>query len=143
MKKDKATFWKAIGLFCLCSFSIGISYSQEDYQRITGSYQVPNNNGNNPIIGCGCNSPGLLNYEDINGTLHTLMLCFDTEPGSFYEIFNEEGITVEGNMRTVTCDDSELHQVLFVEKSEMEVLNRRELIPEFIKKQPRPATKGN
>ncbi|WP_300666123.1 hypothetical protein [Fluviicola sp.] len=138
MKTINATVLKGIGFFFLCTFSIGISFSQQDYKRVTGSYRIPGNagnNGNTPVINCGCNSPGLLNYEAADGSTHTLILCFDTEPGGFYEIFDEEGISVEGNLRSVTCDDSELHEVLYVVKSEMEVLNRKELIPESIKKQ--------
>ncbi|WP_343605388.1 hypothetical protein [Fluviicola sp.] len=141
MKTHQTTWGKVITAFCFCTFAIGTSYSQQDHQRITGSYSNPNNMANTYKVNCGCNSPGILHYEDAEGDPHTLLLCFDTEPGSFYEIFEGEGITVEGNLRLVTCDDSETHEVLFVVKSEMEIQNRRELVPEFIKKQPGQGSK--
>lgn len=142
MKTHQVIWGKALLVFCFCAFGIGMTYSQQDYRRITGSYSSPNYSQNTFKVNCGCNSPGILNYEDGQGNPHTLLLCFDTEPGSFYEIFEGEGIEVEGNVRLVTCDDSEIHEVLFVVKSEMEIQNRRELVPEFIKKQSKTKSKN-
>lgn len=127
----KPLFWKTIGAFFLCSFLAGASYAQQGYKQISGTYYK----NNAKTVMCGCNSQGLLSYVASDGKNYTMTLCFDTEPGSFYEIFDGESITVEGNVKNVPCDNGQSYLVLYVVKSQMEMMNRRELVPEFIKKQ--------
>lgn len=127
----KSLFSKTAGLFCMLLFTAVTGYSQQGYQKISGTYYTNNAN----TVMCGCNSQGLLGYAASDGTNYTMTLCFDTEPGSFYEIFNGENITVEGNVKNVPCANGKSYLVLYVVKSQLPALNRRELVPEFIKKQ--------
>lgn len=103
--------------------------SAQDYQRITGTYSKS-------TVNCQCNSLGFLNYTASSGEKRTMYLCFDTEPGSFYEIFNGEKITVEGVVKGMSCgSDGKTFWTMYVQKSVLPTQSRKELVPEFIKQQ--------
>lgn len=105
--------------------------SAQGYQRITGTYSKTTAN-------CQCNSLGFLNYTESSGKQSRMYLCFDTEPGSFYEIFNGEKITVEGIVQGMSCgDDGKTFWTMYVQKSILPMQSRQELVPEFIKQQNR------
>lgn len=132
----KSLFSKTAGLLGMLLFTTVQAHSQQGYQTISGTYYTNNAN----TVMCGCNSQGLLAYVASDGNNYTMTLCFDTEPGSFYEIFSGENITVEGNVKNVPCANGQSYLVLYVVKSKLPALNRRELVPEFIKKQTSQAT---
>lgn len=105
--------------------------SAQGYQRITGTYSKTTAN-------CQCNSLGFLNYTEASGKQSRMYLCFDTEPGSFYEIFNGEKITVEGIVQGMSCGtDGKTFWTMYVQKSVIPMQSRKELVPEFIKQQNR------
>ncbi|WP_148235472.1 hypothetical protein [Fluviicola taffensis] len=127
----KPILLKKATLFFVFAFAMTASYAQQGYQRISGTYYKNSAN----TVTCGCSTQGLLAYVASDGNAYTMTICFDTEPGSFYEIFNEENITVEGEVKNVLCDNGQSYLVLYVVKSELPIMNRRELVPEFIKQQ--------
>lgn len=111
------------------SIVIGFTVFSQDYQKITGTFLTTTAN-------CECNSLGFLKYTEANGTERRIYLCFDSEPGSYYEIYNNEPITVEGIVQGMSCGtDRKTFWTMYVQKSTLQVQNRRELVPEFIKKQ--------
>lgn len=105
-----------------------LSFAQ-DTQTLTGTFQ----NDNSSTTSCSCNSPGLLNYTGRDKMQHTIKLCFDTEPGSFYEIFDGETITLSGSTKKITCEDGKEYEIFYVDHSIMDVMNRREIVPDFVK----------
>jgi|GEM_PF-6651350 len=127
----KSIIFKAVAAIFLCCVS-ETSYAQE-YRRITGNYYK---NGPTTVM-CDCNSQGLLAYVASDGNPYTMTLCFDTEPGSFYEIYDAEQITVQGIVKNVPCANGKSYLVLYVEQSELPMQSRKELVPEFIKQQPK------
>lgn len=103
--------------------------SSQEYQKITGTYL-------NVTESCDCNSLGFLKYVDASGVEKRMYLCFDSEPGSHYEIFNNEKITVEGVVTGMACGkDGKTFLTMYVQKSVLPMQNRREIVPEFIKQQ--------
>lgn len=125
MKSNKST---AILTALITMISASILFAQ-DYQKITGTYT-------NPGADCQCNSLGFLSYTKSNGEQSRMYLCFDSEPGSFYEIYDNEQITVEGTVKGMSCgNDGKTFWTMYVHKSVLPMRNRLELVPEFIKKQ--------
>lgn len=128
----KGLFIKSLAVFfCLTP---GKSFAQ-DYQTITGIYYNTNVN----TILCGCNTQGLLSYVASDGNSYGMTLCFDTEPGNFYQIYDGEEITVEGEVKNVPCANGQSYLVLYVQTSELQVMNRMLVADEFIKKQSIPS----
>ncbi|TXI86741.1 MAG: CAP domain-containing protein [Crocinitomicaceae bacterium] len=84
---------------------------------------------------CGCFAFGLLTYTDEKGKKTNTYLCFDSEPGDFYEIQNGEELTVTGISKGIRCTNGTLYKNIYVVSSKLEPLNRRLLVPEFIKQQ--------
>jgi len=126
----KPTFLNLAAFFLVFALAINTSYSQQDYRKLTGEFYK----NNAKTIMCGCNTQGLLRYVASDGNSYNLTLCFDSEPGSFYEIFDGENITVEGNLKRVQCANDETYSVLYVSKSQLPAMQRKELVPEFIKR---------
>lgn len=101
----------------------------QEYQKISGTFY----NNSKSTVSCGCSAKGLLSYVKENGETFTMILCFDTEPGSFYEIFNGEKITVEGNVKNTKCSDGQSYLVLYVIKSKLPISSRKEIMPAELK----------
>ncbi len=83
---------------------------------------------------CGCAAFGLLSYTENNATTRTY-LCFDSEPGDFYEIQSGEEITVSGISKGIICANGTNYKNLYVTSSQLAMRNRQMLVPEFIKTQ--------
>lgn len=114
-------------LFSSFLLSFSICFGQQNIQ-LTGTFSKVNKN-------CGCYSPGLLSYTDEKGVKTRTYLCFDSEPGDFFEIYNNEKITVSGIEQGIRCSDDILYKNLYVTSSQMEMVSRKLIVPEFIKKQ--------
>lgn len=100
-------------------------------QTLKGTYRSSDQN----TISCPCNSQGLLSYVNNTGKHQLLTLCFDTEPGDFYTIYNGENISVSGYVYcNVTCENGQQYCVMYVTGSEIQIQQRQLMIPESIKK---------
>lgn len=111
-------------------FFIATGNSQAQSATLTGTFR------NNDLVRCPCNVQGLLNYM-YNGEPTLLTLCFDTEPGDYYELFNGETITVQGWYELKTFADGKEYYVFYVNNCTPEhMVNRKMLYPQFIKQQP-------
>lgn len=84
-------------------------------------------------IDCSCAIQKYLSYVKDDGTKSLMTLCFDTEPGDYYQIFDNETITVVGDIITKTCENGKNYLVLNVQKSTMEPNNRILQYPETLK----------
>ncbi len=105
--------------------------SAQQVQTLKGVYR----SGDKNTIQCPCNSQGLLSYVNQQGESKLLTLCFDTEPGDFYTIYNGEELTVTGHTYcNVTCDNGQKYCVMYVTRSEMQIQQRQLMTPESIKK---------
>lgn len=133
--KKVAVKMNALLLFTLLTF--GPVFSQ-NYQKLTGIYKK----NSETTIMCPCHSQGLLSYVADDGKTYIMTLCFDTEPGSFYEIYEGEKITVEGNVKSEQCANGNSYLVLSVVKSQIPPLQRKSIVDEFIKNQPKPNFSG-
>lgn len=127
----KSILFKSVTLLFAFVFTFETSFAQKNYSKISGVYKK----NTEKTIMCGCNTQGLLKYNK-EGKSSILTLCFDKEPGSFYEIFEGEKITVEGDLKGVKCANGKTYSVLYVEKSKLPVMKRKEVMPEFLKKAP-------
>lgn len=116
-------------LLAFCILSISCSYGQ-DYKTYSGTYQ----NRLEGAINCFCNVQAYLNFKASDGKVYNVTLCFDSEPGDFYQIFNNETITVEGYVSYKPCKDGNKYLVMDVVKTTTEPIQRQVIFFEFQKK---------
>jgi len=86
-------------------------------------------------VDCGCYAMGLLNYTDEKGQKTRTYLCFDSEPGDFYEIQNGEQITVTGINKGIACSNGTTYKNIYVLSSKLTESSRKLSVPKFIKEQ--------
>lgn len=125
----KIQFMKLIKGTCiviLLGLTIQYSFAQTELKGVFyNSIKTP--------IDCSCAIQKYLSYVKEDGTKSLMTLCFDTEPGDYYEIFDNETITVVGDIITKTCGNGKNYLVLNVQKSTMEPNNRMLQYPEALK----------
>lgn len=122
--------------------TVSISFSQSQntvgYKTLIGRYKT---NSANSII-CPCNTQGLFRYY-YNDKEQLLTLCFDKVKTDYYQIYNDEVITIGGNYVTKTCSNGQNYLVFEVEEYSFEdnTLQRQLIKPVMINKQPSTAVK--
>lgn len=118
---------KTVILFAFGILGLAISCLGQELKTLSGKFSVVSE-------ACGCSAFGMLSYVE-NGVSTRAYLCFDSEPGDFYEIQSGEEITVSGIEKGILCSNGTLYKNLYVFSSELPILNRQMLVPEFLKKQ--------
>ncbi len=101
-----------ISLTLFFALVINSLYAQQ-YQTIRGRYYNQLQNA----VNCNCQIQGYVYYQASDGIFYNMTLCFDSEPGNFYQIYDGEEITVSGNVSSKPCANGKSYLVMTVNKS--------------------------